>query len=66
MMSNKRDKKFNSRLTSGEISDTYIKIFNTLISEDIPGQIPTLFLYPSHMNFLIGNQSIFITEYNYT
>ena len=66
MMSNKRDKRVNSRLSSGEICDTYIKIFITLTSEDIPGQIPSLLLYPSHINFLIGNQSIFTIKYNYT
>lgn len=31
MRSNKEDKRFNSRPASGEISDTYIKIFITVI-----------------------------------
>ena len=64
MMSNKKEKRFNYRLTSGEISDTYIKIFITIISEDIPGQIPILLLYSSHMNFLRENQSVFTIWYN--
>ena len=63
-MSNKKEKRFNCRLTSEEISDTFIKIFITIISEDIPGQIPTLLLYSSHMNLLIGNQSVFTIWYN--
>lgn len=63
-MRNKKEKRFNYRLTSGEISDTYIKIFITIISEDIPGRIPTLLLYSSHMNLLRGNQSVFTIWYN--
>ena len=66
MMSNKKDKRFNSKFASREIPDTYIKMFITIISEDTLGQIPTFLLYPSHLNLLIGNQSIFTTWYNYT
>lgn len=64
-VSNKKDRRFHSRPTAGENSDIS-KYWSLLHQKDIPGKIPTLLLYPSHINLLRGNQNIFTTWYNYT